>query len=711
MTNRRFDFAESANGALDALFHPRSIAIVGASGRVGNPFSRPLHYLRSYGFEGSVYPINPGYKELGGLTCYPDLESLPEPVDLALMMVPAKVAIDLMPEVGAAGARAAVIFASGFGETGSEGVTLQRQLVETANANGIRLIGPNCQGALSTTSNMYGTFTAALEEGPITKGTLAYVGQSGAVGGSILSLADERGVGISSWVSTGNQADLTSVEIARYLIDQEDTSALALYIESAPDDLQFLDLAARAAELGKSLIVLRSAKTAAGARAAASHTGAIVGDAAAFHAVVKDYGVVVANDIDDLVDFAHAHTVLPKMNGPRIGVVTTSGGAGSLVADIAHEIGLEINELSAAGQTALSEVVPSFGAIDNPVDVTAQIFRSSEVDEFIEVCHIVERLDEIDGLMIVLTLVTGELAVKMANALVELVKSSKKPITLAWAASRGQTAEARKILREHGLPIFDSVGDAARVLNSRRHHDVRDPDVTDASLQTKVVDLVENLGDTVTEASGQALLALAGVPRPNARLVTSIQEAQDVAENIEGLTVLKIQSSEVLHKTELGGVKVGVAVTDLAEQVKELLDRFSGTQPEGVLVQDMAPDGIEFIIGVTQSEEGPPLVTIGLGGTATELFRDTATALAPISKKRARELISETKASALLHGFRGARPYDIDALATVASQISHLGCAVGPRLQELEVNPVRVSHDPDQPVLALDFLMRLKERG
>src|SRR5690606_29866301 len=216
--------------------HPRAVAVVGASGRAGNPFARPLEYLTKYGFEGSVYPINPSYDELEGVPCYGSLAELPEKIDLALMMVPAKGVVDLIPEIAAAGARAAVVFASGFGETGDDGVKLQQDLVETAPRHAVRLIGPNCQAVRSTTATTYGTFTAALENGPIASGTLAYVGQSGAVGGSILSLANERGIGVSSWVSTGNQADLESVTVGRYLIDQPDTSALAMYLESATDD-------------------------------------------------------------------------------------------------------------------------------------------------------------------------------------------------------------------------------------------------------------------------------------------------------------------------------------------------------------------------------------------------------------------------------------------------------------------------------------------
>jgi len=702
--------ADGLHDALDALFHPRAVAIVGASGRAGNPFARPLEYLTSFGFEGSVFPINPGYDELRGVPCYPSLTELPSAIDLALMMVPAKAAIDLLPDVAKAGARAAVIFASGFGEAGEDGEQLQRDLVSVARNHGVRLIGPNCQGVLSTTAKMFGTFTAALENGPIASGTLAYVGQSGAVGGSILSLANERGIGISSWVSTGNQADLDSVTVGRYLIDQDDTSALAMYLESATDDRAFLDLAARAAQLEKPLIVLRSAVSPAGARAAASHTGAIVGDSAAFDATVAEYGVIEARDIDELIDFAHANTALPSMHGRRVGIVTTSGGAGSLAADLLDDAGLRVEEFGEDARTALADVVPGFGAVENPVDVTAQIFRTGEANDFIEVCHRVERLSEVDGLMIAITLVTGDFATRTAEAIAALVTRSDKPVVIAWAASHEQTAAARAHLRSVGLPVYDSVGAAARALASLARTPVR-AGITPAPPWTdQARAIASELPELVTESGGRALLDLAGVPLPRAVLVVDRASAELAATEFSEPVVIKIQSDQVLHKSDLGGVLVGVRPDQIAETANELLERFANTSPEGVLIQEMAPEGLEFIIGVTRSDGGLPLVTVGLGGTATELFRDTATTFAPVDTARAQALIAEIKSSALLTGFRGDVAYDVDALARVVSQVSQLAVAVGPRLHELEINPVRISHDPERPVMALDFLMRLTEK-
>ncbi|SKB09428.1 acetate--CoA ligase family protein [Aeromicrobium choanae] len=695
---------------IGALFNARRIAIVGASGREGNPFARPLQYLTEFGFDGDVFPVNPGYETLRGLRCYPDLASLPEPVDLALLMVPGAAAVELIPQVAAAGARAAVVFASGFSETGEEGVRQQAALTAAAREHGVRVIGPNCQGVLSTAHRLYGTFTAALELGPVRRGGLAYVGQSGAVGGSILSLAREQGIGISSWVSTGNQADLTTVEVARHLVEQPDTEVLALYLESAVGEAEFRDLAARAHELGRSLIVLRSATSAAGAKAAASHTGAIVGDDGAYRVAAREYGVVEASDIDDLVRLAHAHLALPPSQGPSTAVITTSGGAGSLAADKAHELGLTIDDLSADTQRRLSALVPDFGAVDNPVDVTAQIFRSSEVDDFIEVCRIGCDAPEVDAVVIALTLVTGELAATMATALADLIPRVEKPVALVWAAAREQTVKGREILREAGVPVFDSSEQAMRAIGSLRRVAAptaprgRPADFDEAAVRA----LLDDLHGTVTESQAQAVLAAAGIRTPEAHLATGPADIEALPLETDGTYVVKIQAPGIAHKTERGGVRLGLAAAEVRAVAATMLDEFAADEPQGVLVQEMVPAGVELIVGVTRTDGGLPLVTVGLGGTATELYADTATTFAPVDAARAGSLLMELKAAPLLTGFRGSAPLDVDAVADLVSRISHLADIAGPALRELEVNPVRVLDRAERPVLALDFLMTLE---
>ncbi|MEV0156053.1 acetate--CoA ligase family protein [Micromonospora sp. NPDC050686] len=694
---------DGPHAGMDALFHPRAVAVLGASGREANPFARPLHYLAQFGFAGDLYPVNPGYAELAGMRCYPSLAALPGPVDLVLMLIPAARVLEELPAVAAAGARAAVVFASGFGEM-QEGQALQEQLRDTARRLGVRLLGPNCQGVIHTGEGMFGTFTAALESGPVATGGLAYVGQSGAVGGSILSLARERGLGIAAWASTGNQADLTAVELARYLVEEDETRVLALYLETAVNDHDFRDLARRVVQLEKKLVVLRSAVSPAGARAAASHTGAIVGDDAGYRVTVREFGVIEAEDIDDFVALAHGLTISPPIAGERIAVVTTSGGAGSLAADQLSAVGFSVDNLPEQTRAELRTVVPGFGAVDNPVDVTAQIFRDSDPSAFVGVCDRVYRADGIDAVMITLTLVTGKLATRMAESFVATWRDLAKPVLVVWMAGREQTAEARDVLRDAGWPVFDSTRQAARVLAALRNPKVVEEDLDPTTFPVNDVrHTVAGFGATVTESEGEILLGLAGVARPGSILVRSVDQAEALAAQVTGSRVLKIQASRVLHKSERGGVRLGVPAGQLVRTYRELMASFEAEQPAGVLVQETAPAGVELIVGVTRPTGGLPIVTVGLGGYATEIYRDAVSAFAPVSPQRAEQMVRSLTAAPLLTGFRGSPPVDLSGAAQAISRISLLAVAIGERLSELEVNPLRVT--PDGRAIALDFLL------
>lgn len=695
--------------ALAALFEPRAIAVLGASGREGNPFARPLEFLLEHGFDGDVYPVNPGYASLRGLPCYASLDVLPQPVDLVLMLVSAAEARRQLPAVAAAGASAAVVFASGFAETGPEGQRLQDELVATARAAGVRLLGPNCQGVVSVRHRMAATFTAAVESGLPRDGNVAYLGQSGAVGGSILSLARERGLGIASWASTGNQADLDALEIGRYLIEDERIDVLTMYLESTVDGVRYGELARRAQELGTSVLVLQSALSAAGRRAAVSHTGAIIGDNAAFRAMSRELGVVEADDVEDFMAMAQALSALPRARGRRVGIVTTSGGAGSLAADQAEQVGLEVEPLTEETQRALSALVPDFGAVANPVDVTAQLFRSGRSDAFVEVCHLVLADPTVDAVLVALTMVTGEMATQMAADLAAVWRTAQKPVLVVWLAAREQTTEARVMLRDEGWPVLDSPQTAMRVFRALATPPAAPATACAASgpdlaLVSALADLE---GPVVTESEGARALEALGVVQPEHRLVRSCHEAEEAGRAFADRLVMKIQSPAVLHKTERGGVRLAVEPEDASRVYDELAGAFADDLLEGVLVQRHLGPGPELIVGVTNTEPSfPPLVTVGIGGIATELYRDTVTRLAPVDEEQARAMLHELRAAPLLTGMRGMPGVDLTAAATAIARLSGVAPVLGPRLLELEVNPLRLV-DQGQQAVALDFFLRL----
>lgn len=445
---------------LDRLFHPKSVAIVGASGRVDNPFARPLHYLRRYGFAGDVFPVNPNYEELAGLPCYPSLDEVPAPVDLVLSMVPAANTIDLVRECGRLGVGAIVVFASGFAESGEEGRARQDELAAVAAQCGVRVIGPNCQGLVYVPNNLVATFTAAAGPGlPVASG-IAYVGQSGAVGGSILDLARETGMGLSAWVSTGNQADTDLVEVGAHLIEDPEIQVLMLYLESVTDGAAYERLARRARRLGKHLVVLRSGRSTSGRRAVASHTGAMLPPDIGFDLVSVQEGAVIVDDVDELLRIAFALRAVPLPQGKRVAIVTTSGGAGSLAADQLEGRGMVIGELSEPTQRELASLIPDFGATANPVDVTAQLFSRGE-HAFRDVCLAVGRDRDVDTIVILLTMVVGDAGTRLATDIAELADMLGKPVLVTWLAGEQQTVEGRRVYRDHGLPVYASVGDAA----------------------------------------------------------------------------------------------------------------------------------------------------------------------------------------------------------------------------------------------------------
>lgn len=696
---------------LDALFAPRSIAILGASGRDGNPFARPLEFLLDQHYPGAVYPVNPGYDSLRGVPCYASLDLIPEPVDLVLMMVSASEALRQIPAVAAAGASAAVVFASGFAETGPEGQRLQRELATMASAHGVRLLGPNCQGVVSVHDRVAGTFTAAIESGMPRAGNVAYVGQSGAVGGSILSLARERGLGIAAWASTGNQADLDALEVGRYLIEDERIDVLTMYLESTVDGTRYGELARRARQLGKSMLVLQSALSQAGRRAAASHTGAIIGGNAAFRAMSRELGVIEADDFEDFMAIAQALSALPRAAGRRLGIVTTSGGAGSLAADQAEHAGLVVEPLHTSTQQGLSALVPNFGAVTNPVDVTAQLFRSGNSQAFVQVCQSVLDDPTVDAVLVALTMVTGEMATQMAADLSLLWSGATKPLLVVWLAAREQTTDARAMLRDQGWPVLDSPQTAMKVFSALalRPSSCSSADSPVLEQPALTAALGELQGPVVSEGEAAELLRALKIDQPEQHLVRSRLEAAKAAQTLTGRLVMKIQSSTVLHKTEGGGVRLGIATDDAAGVYAELAKAFAGDDVDSVLVQRQAEPGPELIVGVTNTEPSfPPLITVGIGGIATELYRDTVTRLAPVDEAQALEMIRSLRAAPLLTGMRGQPGVDLTAAARAISRLSTVAGALGDRLEELEVNPLRLAAGGDTAV-ALDFFMRLAD--
>ena len=700
-----------ARDGVDALFRPESIAIVGASENIDRISGRLLYYLERHGYANPIYPINPRRNEVRGLTCYPSLLDVPEPIDLVLVMLAAEHSIDVIRQAGQIGARAAVVYGSGFAETGPEGESLQEQLSAAAREEGVRVLGPNCQGVINLAQGVAASFTRSLDLTPLRAGSVAYLGQSGALGGSVLNLAQERGLGFSAWVSTGNQADLDVLDLAEVLVEDQGTQVFAVYLETLPDGERYRLLARKIRQAGKHLIVLRSGRSEAGQRAVTSHTGAMLSPGVAFELASKREGAILVDDVDELIDAAFMLSAGPVPEGKRVGIVTSSGGAGILAADRCEMSGLEVPELPAEIQDRLETLIPPFGALANPVDVTAQLF--SEMDSgrpelFREVCLVVG--EAVDILVVTLTMLTGDSARRLAEDLVAVGRALKKPLLIAWLVGDQLGEPAKAVLAKAGLPVFSSPGAAVSTIaklvgrrtetssDSLRHESEQPIDL--APLLTRPV---------ILEGEGMDILETLGIPYPPGQTVTSAAEAAAIAKELGDGLVFKVQSPDLLHKTDVGGVRLGVAPEDAPRVYEDLVSHIATVAPHatvhGVLVQAMAPPGgQEVILGVTQDPAFGPLLTLGFGGAGAEIYRDVLSEVLPLSHAVAYDLLESLTGAPLLKGFRGRPPADVEALVdTVCRVASAVGASSG-YIEEFEINPLIV-YPEGEGVLAVDLLI------
>lgn len=672
---------------LAALVAPGSVAIVGATGKPGSPFSRPLQYLQDYGFTGALYPVNPKYEEIRGLPCYPSLTAIPDAVDLVVVLVPAAHVEQVIVQCAEIGAGAALVLSSGFAETGAEGSAVQQRLVDVARRGNVRLVGPNSQGIIVPSLGLAATFTGAILEALPEPSGLAYVGQSGAVGGCVLDLAGDHGFGLSAWVSVGNQADVNLFEVGRELVESPDIKVIAAYVESVESGTDFVRLAARCAELGKSLVLLRSGRTAVGRRAAVSHTGGLLAPGEAFEAIARRHGAIVVHDVDELVDVSCALLRFGPRHGKRIAVVTASGGAGSIAADQLTLAGLTVDELPAGVQSELAKLIPDFGAVANPVDVTFQLFTAGSAG-FAHVCEMLAALDDVDQVVMVMSAIGGDASTRVAQELVGAVNAVDKPVHYAYVVGHQHTAGARAVLRDAKLPAYQSLQRVARVASALsvvpRLSQMPDPVAAAGAL-------ADVGAGRLSQAACAELLVAAGVPMPASVLISDATHAPDAVAAVGGRAVLKLQSPDALHKSDDGLVALGVGVETAESIAVNLLKAPSAHAVEGVLVQAQIEAGTELLVGLTRERpDFPLLLTIGLGGVLAEALDDTVSECLPLSASDIEQMLRALRGSALLYGFRGSPPADVAAATVAIVAIASAAEMLGERLAEFEINPLIV---------------------
>lgn len=695
---------------LSRLLHPAGIAIVGASADPRRIGGQPLHCLANYGFPGTVYPINPGHREIAGLPCYASVEAIPGPCDVALIAVPANQVAEIVRQCGAKGISYAVILSSGFAETGEAGRGLQEEIVRIARETGVRVIGPNCQGLLNVPNRLYATFGAVCLERDLRAGGVSMASQSGGFGFSVLLTCEALGIGFRAMVTTGNQADVDVTEVLDALVDDPATTVLCAYIEGAADGRRLMHVAARALRAGKPLLVWKSGNTEAGARAALSHTASLAGTHAIYRGAFRQCGILEVTDVHELADYAAALQSPVLARGRRTAALGISAGACILFADEASASGLSLPSLSEGTSAALRRIVPAFGAIANPVDVTASLFNNIRL--FTEAVDVVLADPGIDQLAVLMASLSGDPAAACCEALAAAMRRHRKPVLVAWSARRNRAGEAYRILEEAGIAVIASPVRLARAAAAcsrfaEARARVRDEDW----VPPPACDVArpEASARAWNEQQSKAWVARGQVPVTREAVARTPAGAREAAERLRFPVVAKVLSRDLPHKSDVGGVRVripdaGAVEREVAAMLEEVSRRAPGAAIEGVLIAEMVEDGIEAILGVVHDDAFGPTVALGTGGILAEIVRDVTYRVAPFGKEVALDMIRELRILPLLEGARGRPAADIDALAEAVAAISQAAWEARGRVVDVDINPLFVRR-AGSGVVAADALV------
>jgi acetyltransferase len=695
--------------SFERLFHPRGIAIIGASADLTRIGGHPIKALKNAGFKGGIFPVNPKYPELHGLKCYPDAASISEPCDLAIVAVPAPAVAQAIRDCGRAGIPFAVVLTAGFRETGPEGRKLEEELKRTVAETGVRIVGPNCQGMLSLQSRVWAAFGSVADETDFRPGSVSCAFQSGGFGYAVVNLAEVQGLGFRYCVSSGNETDIDTPELLSAFLDDPGTSAIFTYLEGTPNARRLLDVGRKSLQTGKPVMIWKAATTEAGIKAAASHTANMTGRYDLYRAALRQSGLIEVDDVEPIVDIAKlfAQGRLPR--GNAVGVLSISGGSGIVYADAAVRGGLTLPSFSEETFAALRRIVPAFGSPENPADVTAGFFNDIRV--FTGALEAVLADPRLDQLSILLASVSGPTAARACEAIAAVAGRTDKPIHVAWSGRQAKSPEALKALTDAGVPHMTTpvrLARAAAVLarfaaDQRRLLPRRAPEVR----APKGFELPAGAA-TLNEAESKAVLTAFGIPTPKEVLVPAGADAAAATKGLKAPFAVKVVSRDIPHKTEAGGVQLGVARDDLADAVRAVTANATkavpGARIDGVLVSEMA-QGIEALIGVINDESFGPVVALGLGGVLTEVLKDITYRIAPFDIETAREMIADLRGARLFDGYRGQPAADKEALARTLVAASQMAAALAPRLEELDINPVFVG---PAGVVAADALVVLK---
>jgi len=678
---------------LDNFFTPATVAVVGASrepGKVGHDVTKNLIDAE---FAGKVYPINPKAREVLGIEAYPSVLDVPDDIDLAIIAVPSQLVPRVMREIGEKRIPAVVIISAGFRESGVEGAALEREVAQICREMSIRALGPNCLGLINTHHNLNASFAATMPR----VGNIAFFSQSGALCTAILDWAVGAEVGFSKFISLGNKMDLDEVELLNALAEDPATDVILGYIEGVKDGRAFLE-AARRASTKKPVIIAKSGGTAAGARAASSHTGSLAGSEQAFRAAFHQANIIRANTVQELFDFALGFSYRKPPEGQSVAIVTNAGGPGIIAADAVERSSLSMATFSKETVDKLREALPPTAAFYNPVDVIgdadAERYRTA-VAEVLKDPHV-------HSLLVILTPQAMTEEEETARAIAELAKNTEKTILTSFMGGPG-VREAVKILNEARIPNYEFPEQAINTLDAMSRYKAgtargwKAPPRLECNRKRagELIELATRDGRmNITDAEAREIIAQYGFTTPRGRIAKSASEAVEVGHEVGYPLVMKIASPDILHKSDIGGVVVGVSGDEEVEKTfHEIMHRARRRMPEaeiwGVCVQQMVTGGKEVILGMTRDPQFGPMLMFGLGGIYVEVLKDVSFRIAPINEDDAEEMIREIRSYPLLRGVRGERPTDIEELKLCLLRLSQFAMD-HPRVLELDINPLVV---------------------
>ena len=709
---------------LEAIFSPQSVAVLGASttpGKVGHDI---FYNILQGGFKGVLYPVNPGARSVLSVRAHPNITDIPDEVDLAIIILPPKRAEIAVKEAIEKGVKGLVIVSAGFREVGGEGLLIENRIADMCRESGVRMVGPNCLGVINPQPSV--RLNASFSSRMPANGNISFISQSGALCTAVLDFAADRNFGFSKFISIGNKADVDELDVLRYLHEDDETEVIMIYLEELRRGPEFIE-EVREITSGyrrTPILAIKSGRTAVGAKAAASHTGSLAGSEAVYDSLFKQCGIIRVDSINELFDFANAFaykegSALGKIKrklpqGNRVAIITNAGGPGIVATDMTISSGLELAEFSEETVAALASHLPATANLHNPVDVIGDAAQ----DRYENALAAVVKDDNVDGVVVILTPQSMTNVLGTAEAVVKVARSSPKPIVSCFMGVV-DVSPGTRYLQEYGYPVFRFPEDAAKAFSALYRYSKwlnrpLLPEFTfthDRETAAGIIDRCLAAGRTkLGELDGLDILKAYGFDVLPTKLAQSGTVAADLAEEMGFPVVMKIVSQQIIHKSDAGGVKVGISSRrEAAEAFDRIVEKARAYDPEavvdGVLVQKMAPKGEEVIIGMNRYPVFGPLVMFGSGGVFVEVFKDVSFRLAPIRRNSAKSMIHEINGLKLLEGFRGRPKADIKILEKLLVAFSDLAIN-HPEIEEIDINPLLV-HPEGQGATVADCRMIL----